>query len=407
MQPTLSDWIHRREAFAGVTCLQREDALYYDICVLKKENDHAKILVQADQLTTLQALQEVIEEGQPVFLGLQVKGMLHRVLEYQPEDTAAALAAVFPAADVADFYVQQLPLEQGALVTVVRRTRVEALVAPLLEAGMWVVQVFIGPFGVQEILPLLPHWIEHLSIGDQTLLVQNQQITALTKGTSTDIQTFHLGEDTVPETQLLALSMAFIALTQPDLEGIPLTKVEECRTNFYYKKLFQYTVIGLLGGFFIALLGNYLLFERYNTQYQNLALEVGQQQHLLAQRNALAMQYRDKKSLLGDQLHLGASKTSYYADELAASLPSTLQLTKLTLFPVLKKNDAYQTEETLPYYDQSTILVEGRCQASIFYNNWKRGVEELDWVESIHNLHYQNDPEGRGVFRLKIILHYD
>lgn len=407
MQPTLPDWIHHREAFAGVTCLQRGDVLCYDVCVLKKEKDRAKILVQADQLTTLQALQEVVEEGQPVVLGLQVKGMLHRVLEYQPETTAAALAAVFPSADVADFYVQQLPLERGALVTVVRRDRVETLVVPLLEAGLWVVQVFVGPFGVQEILPLLPHWVERLSIGDQTLLVQNQQITALTKDASTDVQIFQLGEDRVPETQVLALSMAFIALTQSSLEGIPLAKVQERYTNFYYKKLFHYTTIGLLGCFFIALLGNYLLFEQYNIQQQNLALEVDQQRHLLTQRDALAIQYRDKKALLGDQLNLGASKTSYYADQLAASLPSTLQLTKLTLFPVLEENDAYQTEESLPRYDQAVILVEGRCQASVFYNNWKRGVEELDWVASIHNLHYQNDQEGRGVFRLKIILHYD
>lgn len=407
MQQQVQEWIHRREAFVGVTCLQRGGELCYAVCGLKKEKENATLFTQADDLTTIEALKEVLAEEQPIVLGLQIKGMLHRVLDHQPATTAEALAAIFPSAAEADFYVQQVPLGEGTLITVVRREQVEALVTPLLEAGLWVVQVFIGPFWVQEVLPLLPSWTERLQIGDQQLLVQGQQITGISKEMAEATQAFQFGKNTVPERQLLALSLAFLALTQPDLEGVSLDAVEARRTNFYYKKLFQYTAIVLLGFFFFALLGNYILFERYNGQQQSLALEVAQQQNLLAQRDALVTQYRDKKALLGDQLNLGASRVSYYADQLAASLPSTLQLTRLTVFPVLETEEAYQAEEILPRYDQATILVEGRCQASVFYNNWKRGLEELDWVASIHNLSYQNDQMGRGVFQLKITVRYD
>lgn len=407
MHHKLQEWIHRREAFVGVTCLQQGDELCYAVCGLKQEKDSAKLTLQADNLRSIEALRGAVDQEQPIVLGLQVKGMLHRVLDHQPATAAAALAAVFPSAEEADFYVQQIPLEQGALITVVRRDKVEALVMPLLEAGLWVVQVFIGPFWVQEILPLLPHWTEQLQIGDQQLLVQNQHITGITKNVAEATQQFQFGEDTVPESQVLALGLAFMILTQPDLEGLAVEATQAKRENFYYKKLFHYTAIALLGVFFFALLGNYLLFERYSEQQQSLALEVAQQQSLLTQRDALAAQYRDKKALLGDQLNLGGSKASYYADQLAASLPSTLQLTRLTLFPVLETEDVYQVEETLPRYNQATILVEGRCQASVFYNNWKRGLEELDWVESIHNLQYQNDPKGQGVFQLKITIRHD
>jgi Tfp pilus assembly protein PilN len=145
------------------------------------------------------------------------------------------------------------------------------------------------------------------------------------------------------------------------------------------------------------------LFDYYDNQQKGLKVEVGQQKSLLNQRDDLAGKYEAKKSLLGDQLHLGESKSSYYADQLAATLPSSLQLTKLVLFPSIKE-DGYNSEESLPRYDNQTILVEGQCQASIFYNNWKRSLEELNWVASIHNLSYQNNKNGQGIFKLKITL---
>lgn len=404
MQPKLQQWMYSHETFAGVELLQKQGGYCYNLCLLKKEKDSAKILLQETGIPSLEQLKELIGANTPMFLGINSKGMLLKVLDHHPTSKIEALRAVFPSAQEEEFHLQQVESSTNSLLAVVRKDRVEPLVEEMQTAGLWVVNVFIGPFWMEEILPLLPSSVQELQVGQQLLLIEQQHIIGSSKGEKAALGSFQVGEETVEEAGLLALSMAFLAITQPTIQGLDMPIVQQQQKDFYYKKLFHYTGIAALSLFFMALLGNYLLFEHYHTQQQNLSIEVGQQKSLLEQRAQLAKKYEDKKALLGDQLHLGQSKSSYYADQLAATLPSTLQLTKLVLFPKIQTEDSYNSEEQLPYYDNKTILVTGQCQASVFYNNWKRALEELDWVASIHNLSYQNNKEGQGVFELKITL---
>lgn len=403
MQPRIKELIYSREAFAGVECLQKEGKLYYHLCILKKEKNSAKIILQKEYILSLVELKELLKEDIPVFLGINIKGILNRVLDYIPNSKEEALKAVFPSAKAEDFYLQEVEANQKALVSVVRKDSVFNVLKEFEAAGIWVVNVFVGPFWIEEILGILPTYLQQVQIGQQVLEVEAQHITGLSKNVLTNQELFTIGDDRVPESLLLALSMAFLAITQPMIEGVEADFIKEQQTNFFYKKLFHYTALFVLGFFFVALLVNYLLFEHYNTQQQGLKVEVRQQQSLLNQRDSLAKKYQNKKALLGDQLHLGQSKSSYYADQLAATLPSTLKLTQLILFPEIKE-EGYSGEEALPRYDNQTIVLVGQCQASVFYNNWKRSLEELDWVASIHNLSYQNNKNGQGIFKLKITL---
>jgi hypothetical protein len=145
------------------------------------------------------------------------------------------------------------------------------------------------------------------------------------------------------------------------------------------------------------------LFEKYNTKQQELKVELAQQQNLLTQRDTLAKKLQQKQAVLGDQSNLGQSKSSFYADQLAASLPNSMQLTELLVFPKIE-NKSYNNEEEIPRYQNNKIIIKGQCQASVFYNNWKRNIKDFDWVEKIHNLSYQNDKNGVGVFALEITI---
>ncbi|BDS14304.1 hypothetical protein [Aureispira anguillae] len=406
MQAKLQEWIYEREVFAGIECVQREGQLYYHLCVLKKEKNSAKIIQQKQGITALSALKEYLEDDMPIFLGLNIKGILNRALDYKPTTEEEALSAVFPSAKATDFQVQQIEVQQQTFVSVIRKDKVLELLKDFDAAGLWVVNVFIGPFWIEEILPILPAYVSQIQTAQELLQIEEQHICSFSKQAAMPSTSFVVGDDRVEEENLLALSMAFLALTQPTIQGLTIEEVQIKKEAFYYKKLFHYTLLLALGTFFFALLVNYLLFEHYNTKQQQLKIETTQQQNLLNQRDSLAEKYQSKKALLGDQLSLGRSKSSFYADQLAATLPSTLQLTKLVLFPVIKE-ERYTSEEELPRYDRQTIRIEGQCKASVFYNNWKRALEELDWVASIHNLSYQNGENGQGIFELEITLNHD
>ena len=235
MLPQLQAWMYGQVTFAGVECLQKGEGLCYRVCWLKKEKNSAKILRQVDQIEGIEALKAALEPGMPVVLGLNVKGALHRLLERPPESDEAALAAVFPSAQPADFQVQQVPTATKTLVSVMRKDRMNALVEPLLAAELWVVQVWLGPFIVQDILPILPHWTATLQVGEHRLEVEQQQIVGFSKAMPQDPQAFNIGGETVAEPLVYALSLALGALTQPNQPGLPLETVAQRRVDFYYK----------------------------------------------------------------------------------------------------------------------------------------------------------------------------
>ena len=402
MQPKIQTWIYQQSAFAGVECVQQGDDFYYNLCILKKEKDNATIVLQKEQIPSIAILKEQLEDDMPIFLAVNIKGMLHRQLDYPPKDDLEALSALFPSAKAEDFYVQHIPSGNQHFVSVVRQDTLNQLLNQLTTEGLWIVNAFLGSFWMAEVLPILPP-LQELQGAQLLLQIEQQEIVGFRKQIAVGQARLALGNDMVQEPLVLALSMAFLGITQPSIQGIAAPIIEQQQSNFYYKKLFHYTSIAALGFFFMALLGNYLLFDHYNQQQQSLQMEVNQQRSLLVQRDSLAEKYANKRALLGDQLYLGESKTSFYADQLAASLPSTLQLTSLVLFPLIKERN-FNPEEQLPRYSNQTIIVSGTCQASVFYNNWKRAIKELDWVKSIHNLSYQNAANGQGMFELEIRL---
>lgn len=405
MQPTIQTWIYQQTAIAGVECVQTGGHFYYNLCLLKKEKDSAKIVLQKQQIPSIEQLKEHLEEDTPIFLAANIKGMLHRQLDYQPKDDAETLNAVFPSAQATDFYVQTVPSHDNYFATVVRKDSIDRLIQQLLEADLWVVNVFLGSFWIAEILPLLSS-VTAIQSSQLLLTIEEQSLTGFSKSTNEGKAVFMIGDEQVHEPVLLALSMAFLGITQATIQGISTENIQQQQQNFYYKKLLHYSGLLALAVFFIALLINYLLFDYYNQQRQELQIEVSQQQSLLEKRDSLAKKYAEKSALLGDQLYLGASKTSYYADQLAATLPSTLRLTSLVLFPEIKANQ-FSSGEELPRYDNQKIIIKGTCQASVFYNNWKQAVEELRWVKSIHNMSYQNAPNGQGIFELAIQVQHE
>ena len=136
---------------------------------------------------------------------------------------------------------------------------------------------------------------------------------------------------------------------------------------------------------------------------KELKVELTQQQTLLTQRDTLAQQLEQKKAIFGNQMNIGNSKTSFYADQIAASLPPSMQLINMTIYPVIE-SDTYAVEEKAPRHKTNKINIKGYCQASVFYNDWKRSIQTLSWIKSIENISYQNDQNGTGIFELEITL---
>lgn len=408
MWQQLSKLLYQQKGIVGLSCQQQDGQWQYQLCRLERKKDQVEIEQQivVQSLDTLAS--QLPQADAPIFLWVDAPNMLHRQLQHLPDSTTAALQAILPTAKVEDFYVQCLTQSNSCWVSVVRKSLIDQLLADLEAAELFILQIGIGPCLLGELAPLLPPDTHTISSPYHQLHFEQQQLQQLSKlppatALAQQQASIQLGDDRLTFQQLPAFNMALLGITQPDFQGLALPELASKRVDWQFKQLFTYTLwIGLVV-FFVALLGNYVLFDHYQKSYEELEVSTLQQQQLVDQRNALQEQYQRRKALLGDQLQLSQSKSSFYADQLAASLPRSIQLTRLEVFPQII-SQAYQSEDELPRYDYHKILVAGQCDASVFYNNWKLALQELHWVAGLKNLSYQNDAAGHGLFELEIEL---
>ena len=127
-------------------------------------------------------------------------------------------------------------------------------------------------------------------------------------------------------------------------------------------------------------------------------MQVNVQQSTLQQLDSLQKEVQGKQAFLENNTLNQLSKTSYYADEIARTLPSDIQLTTLNIFP--KQKEKRSTENKLPQFNQ-TIIIKGKTQETLSFNEWKQALEALDWIQKVNIISFGQD-ENWSIFEVLI-----
>ena len=97
---------------------------------------------------------------------------------------------------------------------------------------------------------------------------------------------------------------------------------------------------------------------------------------------------------------LDASRTSYYSDQIAATVPTSIQLTELSINPLEKKLRKGEQEMV---FQTNLIQVSGRAKRSTHLNNWIKTLKKYDWIKSVSILNYtQDNARVSGEFNIAI-----
>lgn len=387
---------------AGIEAVQLADGNFvYNLVILERKKNTADFLFKEAEITNPKAFQKELTSDIPIVLVLNIKGIIHRKTEQVFSSNQEAIANILPTANVEDFYIQQHDLVEGNILSIVRKSVIEELLIQFKKLDLTILDIYLGPFLVENIYASIEYKEATVSTYTHNLSFEKEQLEDFQISTTPNTDNSLIGDQRISNKLLVALAAAYQAFAQPLGQNMAVPQLALLQEEFFYKRLFRTLGIAILGFFFIGLLLNFLLFSSYQEENNKLDFELGHKELALARRDTLKAQYRDKTAVLGDQLQLEGSKVSFYADQLAASLPSTIQLTQLDIFPTVKE-DNYAEEDQVPQYQNSIIRLKGQSKGSVFYNNWKHALEELNWIKSLHNISYKNINEDVGLFELEI-----
>ncbi len=402
--PKLENFLQSKRIAGVEAILLSEGGITWNVIVLAKNKTSINTESSSTALTNLGALKNAIPDKVPLAIVLNGKGIIHKkVFVNDSDNDKSILQKVLPNAIPEDFYFQKSsPLNKAVFVSVVRKGVVDSLIGELTMNNLNVVSFSMGPFTIDSIVPLLEdkpvrfdfqlgsHQLKFSENGiEEYSIIANENLY-------TDVK---VGDNTIASDLVLSFAAAFAYLVGDEGLSNNITPVEESSNAYFQKQRFQLIGWGVLIFFLSVLMINYFFFNNYWTKKNELGSTVSLNQAAVSKYEKLNKEFEEKQEFLKKTGMLETSRTSYYADQLAADLPNTILLTLLNVNPVVKK---VKLEEGISF-NTKTIIIEGVSRRSTELNNWIKIIKTKNWVEEVALINYsQDESKVTGEFVLEV-----
>jgi len=404
------DNILKSKSSAGLEVILLPDGSYQlHLIILKKQQSTLVIEKQIAQLTSFSEVQQHIDLKAPLILIINGKGIVHRKLHRNENDTTATLLGkLLPNANIEEFALQETALlSDEVFVSVIRISVLNELIQELINHKITNLSAcFLGPFVLTNLLPLLESNVldnGYFYTANFRLQIQQEQIVMVEASTTAPMEQYRIGNDllSVELTIAFAGALSYFMGIHNDVANANL--LDQLKEDFQQKQKFEFRGWALLISTFSILIINYLVFNNYwtNNKEMNAQLELTQ---VASQRyDKLKSDYDQKRLFLEQNGMLENSRTSYYADRLAKELPATVQFTGLNIHPLKKKNP--NEEDKGYFFETKLIQISGNCKRNTELNEWMKKMKKENWVQDLTLLNYRQDnKDENGIFLIEIKL---
>jgi Tfp pilus assembly protein PilN len=402
--------ILKSKTATGIEIILLPDGTYeINEVTLKRNKSEVVTETKLAEITNIAALASHLNFKNPLVLVINGKGIIHRKITISENDSQAAiLNKVLPNANVNEFYIQQQKLQSTqTYISVIRASVINDLLEELKKNNITnIVGCFIGPFLINNVLSLVDKKNisnEFLTIGNYKLLIREDEIQEIQTVETPTYTSFKIGEELLKEQLLIAYAAALSYFIGIEEGAVNATIIESTKKEYQQKQKFQFFGWTLLIATFVVLIVNYLVFNHYWEKSNALNSTLILNQSALKKYESLKVEYAQKKGFLEQNGLLEIARTSYYADQLAASIPASIQLLEMNIHP-LKKKEASDVTNAF-YFENQLIKISGKCNRNTELNDWMKALKEKNWIENVSLLNYKQDnAKDDGVFFIELKL---
>lgn len=375
----------------------------------KKKNIIENELTQHD-LEEYKLIKKQLPANVPVILVLIGKGVIHKKVTHNSGDDEKVLfQKAFPNTKREDFYIQKTFIDQShSFLSFVRCEAVDSILNEFKKNSIDVIGLYFGPFPINHIIPLLNEVeTDHstINVGSTSLVIKNGLIEAIQPISGGIIaKQIKIGEEIIDSDSIISYAAAIgYFINNNQLFTLDAQRVKDYEKEHEQKKMFFVLGRTSLIFFIVSLLINYVFFNHYYNEKNNLSAEISSQLDEINQYDTLKEALEKKKAFLSNSGFLTESKTSFYADRLAATVPDDILLDDLDINPLLKKSEA-DTSAT-KNFALGTIALSGTTKNSIDVGDWMKLIKRNEWVKNAELLSYSQDKElNEGRFKIMITL---
>jgi Tfp pilus assembly protein PilN len=390
--------------------IMKSGQLILQLVTIAKKKKEIEILKVGEVFHSIQTLPVDQASQLPLFISLDGKGVLHKSLEITTTTTNAELVGkMLPNAHPKDFYLQRSAInEHKAWVSMARKELVDGLLQQLNELGWYPHDFLLGNFSLLTASTALEKEQQPAAFIDEEVHMElnDKGFVALTSTKDEYLpQRFSISGKTLDTPALVAMGNAIqYYLPNPYIHRPVYATVTEHANDFFHKRLFSKLGWTALGTFMMVLLINFLTFDHYSTKHQEVATTVRQNEAMLVQLQQLRSELQAKKNFIAASGFVNASSISYFADQLALTLPKSIKLQQIVINPPIKKR-----KEGEPIsFEFNEIRVVGITNENLDLNAWIKQIKTKKWVKEVSIVDFiQGKRKNGGAFEFNIKVKKD
>ncbi|MBK8787014.1 MAG: hypothetical protein IPN43_11100 [Chitinophagaceae bacterium] len=185
--------------------------------------------------------------------------------------------------------------------------------------------------------------------------------------------------------------------------SVQLNSIIENQKKISQAALLKFYALSLLGFFLFLLLLNFFIYTHYFSKNNEL---LSKNQFSLLQKSrfdSLSKSLNSKKDFLANTGWMDDSRMiSFYADRIASTVPDSVTLTNLNIYPAFSKlsNNTKQWN-----FQQDTILISGSCNDPSLLDAWLKEMGKIKNVQQSKINSYLFKKQGEtGIFTAEVIL---
>ncbi len=370
-----SDFIKGNKVYGLHINHESDGTTIFRAVLLYKEKDKIEFEEKELKFESLEAFTEKCDKNIPLVLTFDSKQVLSKKATIVEEKRD--IEYLLPNASEDDFYTQEWILnDTEKYIAAVRKDILNPIFQSLKDQGFMILNVYLGAFAIKNIIGISDDFKNQFYAYNYQINVLDN-IAEVKKIKEPQYESYSLGEEFITSEFIIAFASGIDFFIEETNQSINILAAE--KENFLYKQLFIKSGWAILIIMFLVLLINYMFYMRYDSKRNELNSMYTQNIGLISRLDTLRKEITFKESFLGDKGFLSKSITSYYADRIAASVPKSIVLTDLNVYPLEKQMKANEAI----YFNIRELNLKGTYLRSTVLNQWIVELESYDWTDNV------------------------
>jgi len=393
----LKTYLHYGNSFCGIEYTFKNEKENYIVTILKKSKNKLDI-EDSFCLESLEDLKNRLKKTQPIFLILNTKNIITKCIDESVLSNLDSLVfRAFPNLNINDFYYEVISQENKMFISICRKDYLDDIILKFKEKNIFIVNISFDNNAASCISNFLGN--DNYFSSNSLITLKNNVISDIEKGTEIIDSVYNINGLETSNSNLLSLSGALALVIQNFTNQ---TNFEELKINLldnlkHLRRFHLGSRTGLIAILTILLL-NFLVFNHYFSAVNELQ-EISQiNQTSKKQFTLLNKRVAKSQKTVEDMLKGNSSKSSFYANQIIQSLPKSILLSELNYQPLIKK-----IKEDRPIQTSSnTLLISGFATTNTLLSDWINLLENLDWIDSVEILNFEDISKLNSQFSVKI-----